>query len=132
MAEKNIIVGVGSYKRFEVRFVVAVQHRNPPVSQRKMRYPSHEIDSGLFGEAAQILLKVTVSKHRINRNIQCLEKYGHFGENHVRADVAAMNNRINCAEDEFTGSSQRQINLTMRIGYDADFQQRPFSFSSWH
>ena len=103
MAEEDIIVGVGLYESFEVRLVVTVQNSNFPAGHRKMRHPPHEVDSGIFGKYAQLLLEVAISQYGINRNVQSLQKLSHFSENHVGSDIAAMNNGINRPEDEFTG-----------------------------
>ena len=43
-----------------------------------------------------------------------------------------MNHRIDRTKDKFAGGRQSQIDLTVRIGYDADFHLCIPLFSSWH
>lgn len=98
-----------------------------------MGNPAHQIDAGDFSKEIQILLNVTVPEYGINRNIQGLEKCGHFGENHIRSDVAAMNDRVDRPEHKFAGRRLRQIHLTVCIGYNADFHcMSLLEVSSWH
>lgn len=66
-------------------------------------------------------MAVGIAEYDIKRDVDFLKKRSHFSKDGLGADITAVKDRFDPAKNEFAGGGQGQINLTVRIGYDADF-----------
>ena len=67
-------------------------------------------------------MAVGVAEYDVKRNVDFFKKSGHFRKDRFGADIPAVKYRLDPAKNEFAGSRYGQIHLTVRIGYNADFQ----------
>ena len=132
VSEKYIVIILGCDGLEKTLFIIAVKHGNLPSRHIHLAEPTEQVDADTAGIKFKVGVVIGVAEYDVERNIDFLKKRSHFGENHFRADVAAMENRFNSAKDEFAGGRLGQIHLTMRVGYDTDFQLMSLCFSSWH